>query len=95
MGLRSIRTHRSRCWRHPVPERSAGRSRSLERAWCAVRGVYEAVGLHVNATDSSAHALGDSVVVHGMLARFRRVKSSIAVRRRPGGTRIPLTLCYS
>jgi predicted secreted Zn-dependent protease len=42
----------------------------VERAWSALRGAYEAVGLHVNAADNSAHALGDSIVVHGMLTRF-------------------------
>jgi predicted secreted Zn-dependent protease len=42
----------------------------VERAWSVLRGVYEAAGLHVNAADSAAHALGDSLVVHGMLTRF-------------------------
>ena len=32
--------------------------------------VYEAAGLRVNASDNSAHALGDSLTVHGMLTRF-------------------------
>ena len=44
---------------------------STERAWGAARSVYEAAGLHVNAADSSAHALGDSLTAHGALGRFR------------------------
>ena len=43
---------------------------SIDRAYALTRGVYEAAGLHVNAADSSAHALGDSLTVHGKLARF-------------------------
>jgi uncharacterized protein DUF922 len=43
---------------------------SVSRAWSVMRDVYEAAGLHVNASDSSAHALGDSLTVHGMLTRF-------------------------
>ena len=42
----------------------------VERAWSVLRAVYEAAGLHVNAADNSAHALGDSLTVHGMLTRF-------------------------
>jgi predicted secreted Zn-dependent protease len=42
----------------------------IERAWSVLRGVYEAAGLRVNAADSVAHALGDSILVHGMLTRF-------------------------
>jgi len=42
----------------------------VDRAWSVLRGVYEAAGFHVNAVDSSAHALGDSITVRGMLTRF-------------------------
>lgn len=42
----------------------------VDRAFALTREVYEAAGLHVNAADNSAHALGDSVIAHGMLTRF-------------------------
>ena len=42
----------------------------VNRAWSVLRGVYEAAGLRVNAVDSTAHALGDSLTVHGTLTRF-------------------------
>ena len=42
----------------------------VARAWSAMHDVYEAAGLRVNASDNSAHALGDSLTVHGMLTRF-------------------------
>jgi predicted secreted Zn-dependent protease len=44
---------------------------AIDRAYTLTRGVYDAAGLRVNAADSSAHALGDSLTVHGMLARFQ------------------------
>ncbi len=43
---------------------------SIDRAFTLTRDVYAAAGLRINAADSSAHALGDSLTVHGMLTRF-------------------------
>jgi hypothetical protein len=42
----------------------------VNRAWSVLPGVYEAAGLRVNAVDTSSHALGDSLTVHGTLTRF-------------------------
>ena len=39
----------------------------LARAWEALPAAYDAVELTVNATDSSAHTVGDSLTVHGMI----------------------------
>jgi len=39
----------------------------LERAWRAVPAVYTAVDLAINATDSTAHAVGDSLTVRGKI----------------------------
>ena len=42
----------------------------IEQAWSVLAGVYEAAGFRVNARDSVAHALGDSITVRGMFTRF-------------------------
>ncbi|MEP6619171.1 MAG: DUF922 domain-containing protein [bacterium] len=41
---------------------------SLDSAWSATPAAYAAAGLTVNATDSSAHAVGDSLTVRGTIA---------------------------
>jgi len=43
---------------------------SLERAWAAMPAAFAANGLAVNATDSSAHAVGDSVIARGTIGRL-------------------------
>lgn len=43
---------------------------SLERAWAAMPAAFAANGLTINATDSSAHAMGDSVIARGTIGRL-------------------------
>jgi len=40
---------------------------TLERAWGAMPGVYAAVDLAIDATDSTAHAVGDSLTARGKI----------------------------
>jgi predicted secreted Zn-dependent protease len=40
---------------------------TLERAWSVMPAVYTAVGLTINATDTAAHAVGDSRTAHGKI----------------------------
>jgi hypothetical protein len=42
----------------------------VEQAWAALPAAYEALGLTVNAFDSSAHAVGDSMTVRGKLGEL-------------------------
>ena len=43
---------------------------SLERAWAAMPAAFAASGLTINATDSSAHAVGDSVIARGTIGQL-------------------------
>jgi predicted secreted Zn-dependent protease len=43
---------------------------TLERAWSAMPAVYTAVDLAINATDSTAHIVGDSLTARGKLGSF-------------------------
>ena len=39
----------------------------IDRVWSAMPAAYAAAGLVINATDSAAHAVGDSLTVHGRI----------------------------
>ena len=56
----------------------------IDRAFTLTREVYEAAGLQINAADNSAHAVGDSLTVHGMLTRFP-VSELVDCGTLPGG----------
>ena len=43
---------------------------TLERAWAAMPAAFAANGLTVNATDSSAHVMGDSVIARGTVGQL-------------------------